>query len=182
MKKKKILIGITASIAAYKAYDLIRVLQKEGAQVKCMATKDAMRFINKTTLEALLKDRVFDDLFGDYADKQAVHIALAEWADSILIMPASADMIAKCSCGIADDIVLATLLATHARVYFVPAMHSNMWTHAITQKNVETVKNMGATFIGPDTGILSDGTRGVGHIAASEEIIATLKSALSTTG
>lgn len=182
MKGKKILVGISASIAAYKAYDVIRFFQKEGAHVRCMVTKDGLRFISKTTVEALVQECLFDDLFGDYPNKQAVHIALAEWAEAVVIIPASADILAKYACGIADNIVLATLLATPAKQYWVPAMHTNMWSHAMTQKNVVAIKKLGATFIGPETGMLSDGTQGVGHIAAVEEIVSTLKTDLSIPG
>jgi len=179
MAKKKVLIGITASIAAYKAYDVIRALQKAEYDVRCMVSSDGLRFINKLTLEALLQECVYADLFGEYPDKRAVHIHLAEWADVIAIVPASADIIAKSACGIADDIVLSTLLASQAKVVFAPAMHSNMWQDTRTRKNVDTLTNLGISFVGPSDGTLSDGSHGVGHIAEVELIVQAIKNATS---
>ncbi len=174
LKDKKILIGITASIAAYKAYDLIRHLQKQGAIVRCMVTNDGMQFVNKVTLQALLQDEVHCDLFGDYTQKRAVHISLSDWADVVCVVPATADFIAKSAVGIADNLVLSTLLATKAKLIFAPAMHSNMWLHPMTQSNVEKLKSFGAEIVVPETGTLSDGTEVVGHIAPLDDIVSAI--------
>jgi phosphopantothenoylcysteine synthetase/decarboxylase len=177
MAGKKILIGITASISAYKTYDVIRALQKEDYEVRCMVSPDGVRFINTLTLEAILQNVVYTDLFGNYPDKRAVHICLAEWADVIAIVPASADIIAKAACGIADNIILSTLLASKAQVLFAPAMHTHMWRHVQTQKNVDTLQGLGISFVGPIEGALSDRTQGVGHIASVETIVGAIKKA-----
>lgn len=178
MKGKNILIGITASIAAYKAYDLIRYLQKHGASVRCMVTPEGMQFVNKMTLQALLQDEVYSDLFADYAQKRAVHIDLSEWADALCIVPATADALAKTAVGIADNVLLATLLATQAKILFAPAMHSNMWVHPATQSNIDTLKARGAEIVVPATGTLSDGTEGVGHIASLDDIVQAIATLL----
>jgi phosphopantothenoylcysteine decarboxylase/phosphopantothenate--cysteine ligase len=170
MKNKNILIAITASISAYKAYDVIRHIQKRGGNVRCIVTEDGMQFVNKLTLEALLQNQIYSDPFGDYVEKRAIHIALAEWADVVCVVPATADCIAKTVVGIADDIVLSTLLATCAKKIFAPAMHTNMWLNPITQANVEKLKSLGVHIVTPAEGSLSDGTQGVGHIAPLEDI------------
>jgi len=179
MNGKNILIGITASIAAYKSYDLVRFLQKKGANVRCMVTKDGMQFVNKITLQALLQDEVYSELFSDYSEKRAVHISLSDWADVVCIVPATADFLAKAVVGIADNIVLSTLLATKAHTVFAPAMHSNMWLHPVTQANVEKLKQLGTNIVTPATGALSDGTEGVGHIASLEDIVCAIEKSLS---
>ena len=125
-KEKKILIGITASIAAYKTYDAIRFFRKEGARVRCMISADANYFVSPVTIEALTGERVYDDLFKSYSLGRAVHIDLAEWADIVCVVPATADMLAKAAAGICDDIVLATVLAAKAHVVYATAMHYNM--------------------------------------------------------
>ena len=175
VKNRRIIIGISGSIAAYKSYDLIRALQREKAQIRCVVTTAGMQFINKITLETLLQDTIYTDLFGDYAEKRAIHIALAEWADLVVIVPASADIMTKAACGIADDLLSCIILATQAKIVFIPAMHSNMWNHLCTQENVKKLKTLGYSVIGPEMGILADGSHGVGHISSLEKIMKTIR-------
>jgi len=176
---KKIVLGVTGSIAAYKSYDLIRALKREKAIIRCVVTDAGMQFINKLTMESLLQDNIYTDIFGDYSAKKAIHIALAEWADLILIMPASADIMAKAAIGIADDLLSCIILATKAKVVFVPAMHTNMWNHLCTQENVKKIQKLGYDIISPEIGILADGTQGVGHISSLEKILEKIKNILN---
>ncbi|MBU1864334.1 MAG: bifunctional 4'-phosphopantothenoylcysteine decarboxylase/phosphopantothenoylcysteine synthetase, partial [Candidatus Omnitrophica bacterium] len=117
-KDSKILVGITGSIAAYKVYDLIRLLRRNGAEVRCVVTHAGMHFVNKLTLETLLNHRIYTDLFDEYADKRAVHVPLADWADVVVVVPATADILAKVSVGIADELLTSVILATQANVLF----------------------------------------------------------------
>ena len=112
----------------------MRMLQKKGAEVECILTEAGERFITTTTLQALLKKNVYTRLFGDYSEKRAIHIPLAEWADCIVIMPATANTIAKIAHGIADNLLTSVVLATEAPCVIVPAMHSRMWLNSITQE------------------------------------------------
>ena len=168
--KKKVLIGNTGSIAAYKVYDVIRTLQKQDIEVKCVVTKAGEKFISKVTLEAFLRSPIYGELFGDYSDKRAVHIPLAEWADVVAIIPATANIMAKVACGIADELLTSVILATKSKGIFVPAMHTNMWNNVATQDNVKKLQSYGYSFIGPEIGMLSDGTSGIGHIASHDMI------------
>jgi phosphopantothenoylcysteine decarboxylase/phosphopantothenate--cysteine ligase len=175
LKNKKVIVGISGSIAAYKSYDLIRALQKENVDIRCVVTDAGMQFVNKLTLESLLQDSIYTDLFGDYPEKRAIHIALAEWADLVMIVPASADIMAKAAVGLADDLLSSIMLATQAKIVLVPAMHSNMWNHPCTQENVKKLETRGYSFIGPAMGMLADGSHGIGHISSLETILETMK-------
>ncbi len=173
---KNILISVCGSISAYKSYDLIRSLVKKGYNVKCSASEGGSEFLNYTTLQALLNSEVYDDIFEMYDMKGAIHIKLAEWADTIVVFGATADFMAKAAIGVADDIVLATNLATKSNIICVPAMHTNMWNHPATQANVKTLKSFNYNFVDPIEGTLADGTTGVGHIADQEDILAKIDS------
>lgn len=177
-EKKNILIGITGSIAAYKTYDVIRSLKKAGYAVRCVVSSGGRHFVNKLTLETILHENVYVELFGEYVEKKAVHIPLADWADVIAVVPATADIMAKMACGIADELLLSVVLASHARIVCAPAMHSNMWLNPITQENVAKLKKCGFSFVGPVEGALSDGTTGVGHIASQDAIVAAIEELL----
>lgn len=172
---KRILICISGSISAYKAYDIVRILQRKKAKLKCALTTAGKHFVSEVTLQGLLQEEIHTDLFGSYQDKKAIHIHLAEWADIVAIIPASANILARVAQGMADDIVTSVILATKAPIVVVPAMHTNMWTNVATQQNVNTLKERGHIFVGPVAGALSDGSEGVGHIASCDEIIEVLE-------
>jgi len=171
-----VLVGITGSISAYKACDIIRGLQNSGHTVKCVVTPDALEFVTAVTLEALLQDRVHEKMFARIQGNASQHVSLAEWADLFLIAPASASTLAKCAHGIADNLLTATFISCgeDVRIMCAPAMHTNMWLHAATQKNIATLKGYGVVMIGPSEGRLANGDVGVGHIAPVEDIISAV--------
>ena len=132
-----ILIGVTGSIAAYKAYDIARALKKDGHCVRCMLSPGGEKFINKLTMESLLLEEVLYDMWDENSDdKRSIHIRTAEWADLIAVVPASADFMARIAYGMADCVLSATVLAAVCKKLIAPAMHTNMWQNPITQDNV----------------------------------------------
>ncbi len=171
---KNVLIIVSGSIAAYKAYDLIRSLARRGDNVKVSVTESGLRFVSEDVLRAFLKDEVYTSLWKEYSLKGAIHILLADWADTIVVFPATADIIFKSAMGVADDLASSVILASTARKIFVPAMHTNMWNNSATVCNVSRLKDMGALFVGPVKGHLSDGTEGEGHIAGIKDVIAAI--------
>lgn len=177
--KKKILLGITGSIAAYKAADIANELTKDGYDVTCVMTKGGMQFITPLTLQTLTKNRVYTDVF-EAADPSVVeHIYLAQSADLILIAPASADIMAKAAAGIADDLLSTLLLAVGDRpVYFAPAMNTTMYESPANRRNMETLKGYGYRFIEPRVAGLACGTVGNGALAKTDQIVETVKNAL----
>ncbi len=168
----KIILGITGSIAAYKACDLIRVLQKTGFEVLCVVTASAEKFITPLTLKTLSGNPVFTDMFFDskHPESSTIHIDLAGGCDVILIAPATANIIGKVASGIADDLLSTVIMATDKKVIFAPAMNTNMWNNKIVQENVKKLKNAGFLFVGPSRGKLACGDFGEGHIAELDEI------------
>lgn len=165
MKQKTVIIGITGSIAAYKACDLIRMLRKLGHTVICVMTEEARHFITPLTLESLSGNSVMGDMFALPENRTPQHVSLAERADLIVICPASMNIIGKLAGGIADDLLTCTIFATEAPVLIAPAMNSNMFTHKIVQENIAKLKRLGYAFIGPEKGRLASGKYGIGHLA-----------------
>lgn len=165
---KKIILGICGSIAAYKACELIRELKRQGFEVKCILTAAGQKFITPLTLQTLSGQQVHTDLFAEYACDPA-HIALAEYADLIAIVPATAETISRLSRGGAGDLLSSVVLSSRAKVLICPAMHSNMWAHPITRENVRRLQKIGYCFLGPDKGSLVSG-EGTGRLAPTETI------------
>ena len=165
MKRKNIILGITGSIAAYKACDLIGLFRKNGFEVTCILTKEAGEFITPLTLETLSSNTAFSDMFKLPEKRTAVHISLADKADLVVICPASANIIGKLANGICDDLLTCTVFATKAPVLVAPAMNDKMYKHKIIQKNIATLKNAGHTFVGPVKGHLACGDYAIGHLA-----------------
>jgi len=172
---KKILLGITGSIAAYKSCDIIISLRKLGCGVKVAMSPDSKHFITPLTLQTLSSNEVVTDMFERPAKWDIAHISLAEWADLILIAPASADMISKLACGLADCILSATVLSSRTKVLIAPAMNEKMYKHKAVQENIAKLKRFGYKFVGPKHGRLACGCEGMGHIADTEDIIKTVK-------
>ena len=170
-KKLNIVIGITGGIAAYKACDLVSYFKKEGANVDVIMTKNACEFITPLTLETLSKNKVITDMFErpDYIDVK--HISLAQKADLFLIVPATANIIGKVANGIADDMLSTTIMATHAKVVFAPAMNNFMYENPIVQANIKKLKKYGYSFIEPSIGNLACGYKGKGKLPSKDEII-----------
>src|SRR6266480_4514459 len=169
---KNILLGVTGSIAAYKAVDIASVLTKQGWEVNVIMTKDALRFITPLPFKTLSRHPVITDLYDEEEGWKPAHIELADEADLLLIAPATANMIAKLALGIADDALtcIALALRPEAKVLLAPAMNGKMWSHPATQQNVATLKKRAVEFIGPDAGMLSCGYEGLGRLWAVEQI------------
>ena len=166
-----ILLGITGSIAAYKAADLASGLTKRGHDVHCVMTADATVFITPLTLQVLSKNPVTSGLYDEKESWHPGHIQLADDADLVLIAPATANVLAKFAHGLSDDTLSAIALATRANFLYAPAMNGKMWLHPATQENVERLKSWDHAFIGPEEGMLACGYEGVGRLWPVEGII-----------
>ncbi|MEM9015782.1 MAG: flavoprotein [Verrucomicrobiota bacterium] len=176
---KNIVLGVTGSIAAYKAADLISRLAKSGHEIHVVMTKDAQEFITPLTLQTLSREPVTTDLYDEKADWHPGHIELADNADLLVVAPATANAIAKFANGIADDTLGAIHLATLAPVLIAPAMNGKMWKHPATQANVQTLIDRGVHFVGPEEGLLACGYEGIGRLWPVEGIEARIEELLS---
>jgi phosphopantothenoylcysteine decarboxylase len=168
---KNILLGITGSIAAYKAADVASLLTKAGHTVTAVMTADAQEFITPLTLQVLTRQPVVTGLYDEKQNWRPGHIQLADSADLLLIAPATANVLAKLAAGIADDALTAIALATRAPILHAPAMNGKMWSHPATVRNVETLRSWGHHFIGPDDGLLACGYEGTGRLWPVEGIV-----------
>jgi len=177
-KKHTVLLGVCAGIAAYKACDLIGCLRKAGIDVVVCMSRNAHHFIAPLTLQTLSANKVFEDMFSYGQDYNPVHISLATQADLILVLPATADIIAKAAHGICDELLACTIASTAAPVLFVPAMNSMMYKNKILQENISALKKLHYHFIGPVTGRLACGTTGIGHVADTDDILRKAKTLL----
>lgn len=172
LEGKKIILGITGSIAAYKSAFLIRLLVKAGAEVKVIMTKAAANFIGPVTLSALSKNPVYSDFYkGDGSGQWNSHVDLGLWADLMIIAPASANTLAKMANGICDNLLLATYLSARCPVFFAPAMDLDMYIHPSTTKNIQKLIEYGNTIIHPEDGELASGLVGEGRMAEPENIV-----------
>ena len=178
MAGKRIVLGVTGSIAAYKSCDIINSLRRSGCEVKVVMSPDAGHFITPLSLQTLSSNKVVTDMFEKQEEWDVCHVSLAAWADLILIAPASADMISKLACGLANCIVSATVLAGKAKVLIAPAMNDRMYKHRAIQENIARLKKFGYKFIDPKKGHLACGYKAIGHIADTEDIIKAVKKAL----
>ena len=172
-KGKNIVLGVTGSIAAYKAADLASLLTKDGQSVHVIMTADAQRFITPLVFKTLSRHPVVTDLYAEEEGGwQPLHIRLADETDLLLIAPATANCLAKLAHGLADDPLSCIALALNpkAEILIAPAMNGKMWQHPATQQNVATLKSRGVEFIGPDAGLLSCGYEGLGRLWPVEEI------------
>ena len=174
-----IVLGITGSIAAYKAADIASQLTKAGHQVTCVLSQGAVEFVTPLTLATLSRRPVVSDLFAEKEGWQPGHIQLADEADLLLIAPATANVLAALAHGFANDALTAIALATRAPLLIAPAMNGKMWQHQATVRNVETLKGWGASFVEPAEGLLACGYEGVGRLAPVEEIVAAAETKLA---
>ena len=181
----KIALGVSGGIAAYKAAEIVRLLQDRGVQVQVVMTRAAQEFIRPLTFAALSGEKVITDLFGSGSgDTQAnvesaiEHIAVAQAIDALLVAPATADVLAKFAQGIANDFLSTLYLATTAPVVVAPAMNVNMWNHAATQANLEILRQRGVRIVDPGQGYLACGMTGSGRLAENEAIVAAVMEAL----
>lgn len=169
-KVKTVVLGVTGSIAAYKSAELAAQLVKSGYRVETIMTEEATQFIGPMTLRNITGRPVVTTMWDLSSEFSVEHIALAEAADVVLIAPATANIIAKIACGIADDMLTCTVLATRAPIIIAPAMNDNMWANKVTQENVSKLKELGFTFVGPGYGRLASGKTGLGRLTELDEI------------
>src|SRR5437764_1102655 len=169
---KNIVLGVTGSIAAYKAAELTSQLTRQGCDVRVIMTADALRFITALPFKTLSRHPVVTDLYDEEEGWKPTHIKLADEADLLLIAPATANILAKLAVGIADDALTCVALALNprARILIAPAMNGKMWLHPATQQNVATLKSRAAEFIGPEEGLLSCGYEGLWRLWPVEQV------------
>lgn len=165
----KILLGVTGGIAAYKSAELVRLLVEQGHEVRVLPTQNALRFIGSVTLEALSHNAIDPDLYTDVADVK--HIEIAQWADVVLVAPATASFLARTASGIADDLLGNAILATSAQVFVAPAMHTEMWENAATRANIKVLESRGIKVIQPGVGRLTGSDSGIGRLADLPAIV-----------
>lgn len=178
MKHKQVIVGIAGSIAAYKACDVIRQLQKARIGVDVVMTKEAAEFITPLTLQALTDGKVYYDIFRAPLDYDAEHIALAKKAEAIVIAPATANIIGKIANGIYDDLLTCVVAASKAPVIIAPAMNTGMYENAVVQNNIRTLKRLGMRFVGPRQGKLACGDNGIGCLEEIDTIVRCVRQAL----
>ena len=174
LKGKHIVLGITGSIAAYKACLIIRGLIKQGAEVQVVITPAGKEFITPITLSAFTSKPVISDFFAQRDGTWHSHVDLGLWADAMLIAPATASTIGKMANGIADNMLITTYLSMKAPVFIAPAMDLDMYAHPSTQRNLETLKSYGNHIIEPGTGFLASHLEGKGRMEEPENIISIL--------
>ncbi|MCL2861129.1 MAG: bifunctional phosphopantothenoylcysteine decarboxylase/phosphopantothenate--cysteine ligase CoaBC [Firmicutes bacterium] len=171
LKNKTIVLGVTSSIAAYKACDLVSFLKKEGADIHVVMTKNACELITPRTFETLTNNKVTTESFEKNINFEVEHISLAKRADIFVVAPATANFIAKFACGIADDFLTTTALAFTCPIIIAPAMNSAMLNHPATQKNIQTLKDRGVKIVETQKGMLACGDIGDGKLAKVEDIV-----------
>jgi phosphopantothenoylcysteine decarboxylase/phosphopantothenate--cysteine ligase len=179
----RITMGVTGGVAAYKAAELVRLLQQDGFTVEVVMTRGAREFISPLTFAALTGQKVITDLFGNTENEANLesaieHIAVAQRTDLLLVAPATADIIAKFARGLADDFLSTLYLASTAPVVVAPAMNVNMWNHAATQENIAKLRERGVNVVQPDEGYLACGMVGAGRLAGHQEILAAVRETL----
>ncbi|MBC7346643.1 MAG: bifunctional 4'-phosphopantothenoylcysteine decarboxylase/phosphopantothenoylcysteine synthetase, partial [Clostridia bacterium] len=166
---KRVVVGITGGIAAYKSAELVSRLRQEEAKVQVVMTRAAGEFITPLTLATLAGGPVWQEMFAPGAG--VAHIELAQTAELVLIVPATADIIARLAAGLADELLCALVLATRAPVLLAPSMNANMYTHPVTQANLARLRELGYHVLEPESGFLACGARGPGRLPAVETIL-----------
>ncbi len=183
MPKKKstlsglnILLGVSGGVAAYKAVDLASRLTAGGAKVNTIMTQNACRLIGPKSFEAVTNSAVYTTLWNATQEYKISHINLADWADIVVVAPATANIIGKIANGICDDLLSTTLCACWAKpTLLAPAMNNNMWTNAAVQRNIKAVKGVGFKLIGPEKGRLACGTEGIGRMSEPQDILEAIE-------
>jgi phosphopantothenoylcysteine decarboxylase/phosphopantothenate--cysteine ligase len=177
-----VLLIVGGGIAAYKALELIRLLRKADIAVRVIVTRAGAQFVTPLSLSALSEDKVYQDLWSLTDEAEMGHIELSRSADLVVVVPATADLMAKAACGLADDLASTTLLATDKPVLMAPAMNVRMWTQPATQRNLATLRRDGVRFVGPDEGAMACGEFGFGRLAEPDAILAAILTALGQGG
>ena len=176
LENRRIVVGVTGGIAAYKAAELVSRLKKAGAQVRVVMTENALKFIPALTLDTLSGNRAYVDQFS--REFEIEHIALAKWAELFVVAPATANFIGKMACGIADDLMSTTAMAMTCPVLIAPAMNTNMWKNPACRANMETLISRGVLTIGPESGKLACGDADVGRMSEPETILGRIEDIL----
>ena len=178
LQGQRIVVGLGGGIAAFKSVGLVRELMRRGAEVRVVMTEAATRFVGPITFAGLTGKPPVTDLWAeDYAGE--VHVEVGEWADAIVVAPATMNLMARAASGQANDALLATLACARGPVFFAPAMHQRMWSHPATRANVTTLRERGAIIVGPVTGALANGEIGEGRMSEPEDIAEAIESHLS---
>lgn len=173
---RNILLGVTGGIAAYKAVDLASRLTASNANVRTVMTENACRFVTPKSFEAVTRSSVLTTLWNEAHEHSSAHIALADWAQIIIVAPATANIIGKAATGICDDLLSTTLCTCWAKpVVFAPAMNTRMWENPAVRCNVDVLKKMGGRMVGPESGRLACGTEGLGRMAEPQAIIEAIE-------
>ncbi len=167
---KRIVLGVTGSVAAYKGIEIASLLTKAGAEAPTVLTDAAQQFVRPLAFEAITHAPVYTGMFVDHTFEPR-HIALAEGADLLLVAPATAQTLARLALGLADDLLASIALATEAPLLVAPAMNDRMWAHPATQTNAATLRERGVRFVGPAEGRLASGKRGLGRLSPPEAIV-----------
>lgn len=178
LKGKRVILGISGGIAAYKSAVLIRLLVKAGAEVKVIATKHALEFITKVSLETLSQNKLYSNLFADENDYSTEHISVSDWGDIFVVAPATANIIGKFANGIADDALSTSLLAFDKKIFLAPSMNCKMFENFAVQKNLEYLKDNGIIIIEPPEGYLACGYEGKGRMEEPESIVSFVEKEL----
>jgi phosphopantothenoylcysteine decarboxylase/phosphopantothenate--cysteine ligase len=178
--ERHILLGVSGGIAAYKVPELVRALRRAGHAVRCAMTRESAEFVSPLVLQTLTGEPVRRDLFDPSEEGQIDHIALADWAELMLVAPATANVLAKLAHGLADDPVTTIALATRAPLLVAPAMNVHMWSHPATRSNIECLRERGARLVGPERGELACGWEGEGRMAEPEDIASAAGLALGS--
>lgn len=178
MTGREIVLGVTGGIAAYKSAEIVSRLRHLGACVHVIMTANAAKFVAPLTFETLSAHPVVTDTFERPDTWEVEHIALAKRAEVFVVAPATANILAKMACGIADDMLSTTVLATKAPILLAPAMNTGMWTAQATQENVATLKKRGVRFVGPEAGVLACGDTGAGRMSEPEQVVAAIEAIL----
>src|SRR5574344_732606 len=182
LEGKKILLGVTAGIAAYKCGDLVRAMVKQGADVKVVMTPLARQFVTPLTLATLSRHPILVDFFNPENGEWNSHVSLGLWADLYIVAPASANTLAKMAYGIADNLLLTTYLSARCPVLAAPAMDVDMFSHQATQSNIQLLKNRGVHIVEPASGELASGLEGKGRMEDPEVILGHIRFLLSREG
>ena len=175
LKNKKILLIVGGGISAYKCLDLIRLLKKSEVEIKTILTQSGKEFVTPLSIASLTSNKVFENIFDVNNESEIDHISLSRWADMILVIPTTANFMAKLSVGKAEDLATTTILASNKEILLVPAMNVRMWLHKATQENVKTLLDFGYRFIGPTEGEMACGEYGEDKMSSPRQIITYLK-------
>ncbi len=174
LKDKNILLIISGGISAYKTLDLIRLITKNSGSVQCILTHGGAQFVTPLSVSSLSQNKVYSELWSLNDEAEMGHIRLSRECDLVIVAPASADIMAKMAHGLANDLASTTLLASNKPVLVAPAMNPEMWAHAATQDNIQTLKNRGVHFVGPNAGEMACGETGLGRMSEPEEILSAV--------